>query len=111
MPHRTLPDASGFNVYTREVDDVLLRHPGIREAAAVAVPDARSGEAIVACVVRGDPELTEAAVIAHARTSLTAYKVPRRVIFLDALPKTPVGKVLRRVLRERVLELGSSAQA
>lgn len=101
---------SGFNVYPREVDDVLLRHPGIREAAAVAVPDARSGEAIVACVVRGDPELTEAAVIAHARTSLTAYKVPRRVIFLDALPKTPVGKVLRRALRERVLELGSRPQ-
>lgn len=101
---------SGFNVYPREVDDVLLRHRGIREAAAVAVPDARSGEAIVACVVRGDPELTEAAVIAHARTSLTAYKVPRRVIFLDALPKTPVGKVLRRVLRERVLQLGSHPQ-
>ena len=101
---------SGFNVYPREVDDVLLRHPGIREAAAVAMPDARSGEAIVACVVRGDPELTEAAVIAHARTSLTAYKVPRRVIFLDALPKTPVGKVLRRALRERVLELGSHPQ-
>ncbi len=102
---------SGFNVYPREVDDVLLRHPGIREAAAVAVPDARSGEAIVACVVRGDPELTEAAVIAHARTSLTAYKVPRRVIFLDALPKTSVGKVLRRTLRQRVLELGSPSQA
>ncbi|KAA0107793.1 long-chain-fatty-acid--CoA ligase [Methylobacterium sp. P1-11] len=102
---------SGFNVYPREVDDVLMRHPGIREAAAVAVPDARSGEAIVACVVRGDPKLTEAAVIAHARTSLTAYKVPHRVIFLDTLPKTPVGKVLRRALRERVLELGSPLQA
>jgi long-chain acyl-CoA synthetase len=102
---------SGFNVYPREVDDVLLRHPGIREAAAVAVPDARSGETIFACVVRRDPQLTEAAVIAHARASLTAYKVPRRVIFLDALPKTPVGKVLRRVLRERVLELGSSPRA
>jgi long-chain acyl-CoA synthetase len=99
---------SGFNVYPSEIDDVLLRHPGIREAAAIAVPDARSGEAILACVVRRDPQLTEAAVIVHARASLTGYKVPRRVIFLDALPKTPVGKVLCRALREMVAELGSA---
>ncbi|GJE45750.1 AMP-binding protein [Methylobacterium soli] len=99
---------SGFNVYPSEIDDVLLRHPGIREAAAVAVPDARLGETILACVVRCDPDLTEAAVIAHARASLTGYKVPRRVIFLDALPKTPVGKVLRRALREMVTELGGT---
>ncbi|WHQ70180.1 AMP-binding protein [Methylorubrum extorquens] len=96
----------GFNVFPSEVDDVLLRHPGIREAAVVAVPDAHSGEAILACVVRQNPHLTEAEVIAHARASLTGYKVPRRVVFLDVLPKTPVGKVLRRVLRDALVEPG-----
>ena len=99
---------SGFNVYPSEIDDVLLHHPGIQEAAAIAVPDAHSGEAILACVVRRDSQLTEAAVITHARASLTGYKVPRRVIFLDALPKSPIGKVLRRALRERVVELGGA---
>jgi acyl-CoA synthetase (AMP-forming)/AMP-acid ligase II len=89
--------------------DDVLRPLGIR--AAVAVRDARLGEAIFACVVRRDPKLTEAAVIAHPRALLTADKVPRRVIFFDALPKTPVGKVLRRAVREYVLELGSYPQA
>ncbi|MGE7416437.1 AMP-binding protein [Methylobacterium tarhaniae] len=96
----------GFNVYPSEIDEVLLSHSGIQEAAAIAAPDARSGEAILACVVRRDPNLTEAAVIAHARALLTGYKVPRRVVFLDTLPKSPVGKVLRRVLRETVADPG-----
>lgn len=77
----------GFNVFPSEVDDVLLRHPGIREAAVVAVPDAHSGEAILACVVRQNPHLTEAEVIAHARASLTGYKVPRRVVFSMFSPR------------------------
>jgi long-chain acyl-CoA synthetase len=95
---------SGFNVYPTEVEEVLFRHPGILEAAVVGLPDAQSGEVPVACVVRRDAALTEAAVIAHARANLAAYKLPRRVVFVDALPKTPVGKVLRRDLRARLTE-------
>ncbi|GEP12650.1 AMP-binding protein [Methylobacterium gnaphalii] len=100
---------SGFNVYPSEIDDVLTRHYGILEAAAVSVPDPETGEAIIACVVRRDLNLTEAAVIEHARASLTRYKVPRCVVFLDTLPKTPVGKVLRRVLQEQVGKLAERA--
>ena len=91
---------SGFNVYPNEVEDVLAGHPGIAEVAVVGVPDAAAGEAVVAYVVRRDASLSAEAVRGHARTALTGYKVPRRVVFRDALPKTPVGKVLRRALRE-----------
>ena len=94
---------SGFNVYPNEVEDVLAMHPGVLEAAVIGVPDAHSGEVVTAYVVRKDPALTEAALRAHCRGLLTAYKVPRRVVFRDSLPKTNVGKVLRRVLRDEAL--------
>lgn len=93
---------SGFNVYPNEVEEVLFRHSGILEVAVVGVADAQSGEAVLACVVRRDPALSEADIIGFARENLAAYKVPRRVMFVDDLPKTPVGKVLRRELRDNL---------
>ena len=90
---------SGFNVYPNEVEEVLAAHPGVTEAAVIGVPDDASGEAVKAYVVPSDPGLTEAALRAHAKAHLTAYKVPRRVEFRDALPKSNVGKILRKDLR------------
>lgn len=91
---------SGFNVVPNEVEDVVASHPGVLEVAAVGIPDERSGELVKIFVVRRDASLTEAAIIAHCRENLTAYKVPHRVEFRDELPKTNVGKILRRQLRE-----------
>jgi long-chain acyl-CoA synthetase len=93
---------SGFNVYPNEVEEVVASHPGVLEVAAVGVPDAHGGEAVKIFVVRKDPSLTREALIAHCRKSLTAYKVPHLVEFRDELPKTSVGKILRRALREPV---------
>jgi long-chain acyl-CoA synthetase len=91
---------SGFNVYPNEVEDVLASHPGVLEVAVVGVPDPQSTEAVAAYIVKKDPALDEDSVKAHARANLTAYKVPRHVFFRESLPKTNVGKVLRRMLRE-----------
>ena len=91
---------SGFKVYPNEVEDVVTQHPGIVEAAAIGVENAQSGEAVKLFVVRKDPSLTAAAVIAFCRENLTGYKVPRHVEFVDELPKSNVGKVLRRALKE-----------
>jgi long-chain acyl-CoA synthetase len=91
---------SGFNVYPNEVEEVAVEHPGIAEAAAVAVPDEHSGEAVKLFVVRKDPNLTEADVKAHCAKGLTNYKRPKIVVFKDELPKTNVGKILRRELRD-----------
>jgi long-chain acyl-CoA synthetase len=91
---------SGFNVYPNEIESVIATHPGVLECGAVGVPDDKSGEAVKVVIVRKDPELTKEAVIEHCKTQLTGYKLPRHVEFRDALPKTPVGKVLRRDLRE-----------
>ncbi|WP_119155099.1 AMP-binding protein [Caldimonas tepidiphila] len=91
---------SGFNVYPNEVEDVIAKHPGVLEAAVVGVPDPRSGERVKLVVVRRDPALTAEALLAFARAELTGYKVPQIVEFRDVLPKTNVGKVLRRELRE-----------
>jgi long-chain acyl-CoA synthetase len=93
---------SGFNVYPNEVEDVLVKHPGVMEAAVIGLPDENSGEAVVAYVVRKDPSLTPDDLRLFCRENLTAYKVPRRVEFRDSLPKTNVGKVLRRVLKDEV---------
>ncbi|MQY50485.1 long-chain-fatty-acid--CoA ligase FadD [Rhodocyclus tenuis] len=93
---------SGFNVYPNEVEDVVALHPGVLEVAALGVADARSGEAVKIFVVRKDPALTAADLIAHCRESLTGYKVPHIVEFRDELPKTNVGKILRRALRDDV---------
>jgi long-chain acyl-CoA synthetase len=92
-------NVSGFNVYPNEVEDVAMGHPGVLEAGAVGVPDAKTGEAVKLVVVRKDPTLTEADLIAYARQYLTGYKIPRHVEFRDALPKTNIGKILRRELR------------
>ncbi|MCE5232068.1 MAG: AMP-binding protein [Mizugakiibacter sp.] len=92
---------SGFKVFPNEVEDVLALHPGVLEAAAIGVPDVRSGEAVKVVVVRRDAMLTEGDVLAHCKQHLTAYKVPRIVEFRnEPLPKTNIGKILRRALRE-----------
>lgn len=91
---------SGFNVYPNEVEDVLAGHPGVLECAVVGEPHAECGESVVAHVVLKDPGVLPDALRAHARSQLTPYKVPRRIVFHDTLPKTNVGKVLRRALRE-----------
>ncbi len=91
---------SGFNVYPNEVEEVAVSHPGVAEAAAIAVPDEHSGEAVKLFIVRKDPNLTEADVKAHCATGLTNYKRPKIVVFRDDLPKTNVGKILRRELRD-----------
>lgn len=92
-------NVSGFNVYPNEIEDVLASHPEILEAGVVGVEDERSGEAVKAVVVRKDPSLTEDQVITHCREQLTGYKVPHIVEFREELPKTNVGKILRRELR------------
>ncbi|SEH28212.1 long-chain fatty acid--CoA ligase [Rhizobium sp. NFR12] len=91
---------SGFNVYPNEVEEVVASHPGVLECAAVGVKDEHSGEAVKVFVVRRDPELTEANIKAHCIANLTNYKRPRFIEFRDALPKTNVGKILRRELRQ-----------
>ena len=93
-------NVSGFNVYPTEIEDVAMGHPGVLEAGAVGVPDAKTGEAVKLVVVRKDMGLTEAELIAYCRRYLTGYKRPRHIEFRDALPHTTVGKILRRELRE-----------
>ena len=90
---------SGFNVFPNEVEDVLAKMPGIKEAAVIGVPDGAAGEAPKAFVVRSDPALTVEAVRAYAKQHLTGYKVPKFVEFRDDLPKSNVGKILRKDLR------------
>ncbi|SFM94378.1 AMP-binding protein [Variovorax sp. OV329] len=90
---------SGFNVYPNEVEAVLSSHPGVTECAVVGMPDARTGEAVHAFVVPRAAGLSTDELIAHCRAQLAAYKVPRRIEFVAQLPKSPVGKVLRRLLR------------
>ena len=92
---------SGFNVYPNEVEDVVTQMPGILECAAVSVPDAKAGEAVKLVIVRSDPNVTEAQVRAYCETQLTGYKRPKIVEFRTDLPKTPVGKILRRELRDK----------
>ncbi|MDM4767000.1 long-chain-fatty-acid--CoA ligase [Pelomonas sp. SE-A7] len=92
---------SGFNVYPNEVEDVLTQMPGILEAAAVGIPDAKAGEAVKVVLVKKDPNVTEADVRAFCEANLTGYKRPKVVEFRTELPKTPVGKILRRELRDK----------
>jgi len=93
---------SGFNVYPNEVEGVVAQMPGVLEVAAVAQPDERSGEVVALFIVRKDPALTVEQVIAYCRKELTGYKVPKAVYFRDELPKTNVGKILRRNLRDEL---------
>jgi len=90
---------SGFKAYPTEIEDAVMLHPDVQDAGAVGVPDARSGEAVVLFVVKKDPALTAEAVLAHCRQHLTGYKLPRRIEFRERLPKTLVGKILRRELQ------------
>ncbi len=91
---------SGFNVYPNEIENVIVEMPGVLEAAAIGLPDDRSGEIVKVFVVRKDPALTEQDVIDYCKKNLTGYKRPRIVEFRDDLPKTNVGKILRRALRD-----------
>jgi len=91
---------SGFNVYPNEVEGVVMTHPGVAECAVVGVPDDKSGEAVRLVIVRKDPNLTKEDIIAYCKTQLTGYKRPHQIDFRDSLPKTPIGKILRRELRD-----------
>ena len=91
---------SGFNVYPNELESVVASHPGVLECGAVGIPDERTGEAVKVVIVRKDPSLTPESVVEHCRGQLTGYKLPRQVEFREVLPKSPIGKVLRRDLRE-----------
>jgi long-chain acyl-CoA synthetase len=91
---------SGFNVYPNEIEDVVMMHPGVLECAAVGVRDAHSSETVKLFVVRKDPELSEKDVRAHCQQNLTGYKCPKYIEFRGELPKTNVGKILRRALRD-----------
>ncbi len=91
---------SGFNVYPNEVEEAVAMHPGVRDVAAIGVADEHSGEAVKIFVVRKDPALTEHMLIEHCRGVLTGYKIPRHIEFRDDLPRTNVGKILRRALKE-----------
>jgi long-chain acyl-CoA synthetase len=92
---------SGFNVYPNEIEDVIAMMPGVLEVAAVGVPDEKSGEAVKVVIVKKDPNLTAEQVKAHSRENLTGYKQPKIVEFRAELPKTNVGKILRRELRDQ----------
>ena len=92
---------SGFNVYPNEVEDVVTQMPGILECAAIGVPDAKAGEAVKLVIVRSDPAVTEADVRKYCEANLTGYKRPKVIEFRTDLPKTPVGKILRRELRDK----------
>ena len=91
---------SGFNVYPNEIEDVVAMHPGVLEVACIGLPDDKSGEVVKVFVVRKDPNLTERDIIEHCKANLTGYKVPKFVEFRNELPKTNVGKILRRALRD-----------
>ena len=91
---------SGFNVYPNEVEGVIASMPGILECGVVGVPHERSGETVKAVIVLKDPSITKEDVVKYCRTQLTGYKIPKQIVFVDALPKTAVGKILRRELKD-----------
>ncbi len=95
---------SGFNVYPNEVEDVVAAHPGVLECAVVGIPDEKTGEAVKLVVVKKDASLTEEALRQFCHDNLTGYKRPKVIEFRTELPKTPVGKVLRRELRNKVIQ-------
>jgi long-chain acyl-CoA synthetase len=99
---------SGFNVYPNEVEDVLVTHPKVLEAAAIGVPDDKSGEVVKVFIVKKDPSLTEDEVKTFAKQGLTGYKLPKYVEFRSELPKSNVGKILRKDLRDQDLKKGQS---
>ncbi len=100
---------SGFNVFPNEVEEVIASHPGVLECAVIGVPDPKSGEAVKAFIVKKDPNLTAQDVLKFCATELTGYKVPKIVEFRTELPKTPVGKILRRELRDEGQKAAAAA--
>jgi len=92
---------SGFNVYPNEIEDVVAACPGVMECAAIGIPDDKTGEAVKLFIVKKDPGLTEETVRAYCRENLTGYKNPKQIVFRDSMPKTNVGKILRRELRDK----------
>ncbi|ROR14808.1 long-chain acyl-CoA synthetase [Erwinia sp. JUb26] len=102
---------SGFNVYPNEIEDVLMLHPKVREAAAIGVPNDVAGESVKICVVKKDPSLTKEELIAHCKKYLTGYKIPKIVEFREELPKTNVGKILRRELRDEAIKAAQKPAA
>jgi len=94
---------SGFNVFPNEVEEIIASHPGVVEVGVIGKPDEHSGEVVMAIVVKKDESLTEEALRDYCRESLTSYKVPKSIIFTDELPKTNVGKILRRELRDQYI--------
>ncbi|MEM6159091.1 long-chain-fatty-acid--CoA ligase FadD [Erwinia sp. P6884] len=100
---------SGFNVYPNEIEDVLMQHPKVREVAAVGVPNDITGETVKICVVKKDASLTQEELIAHCKKHLTGYKIPRVVEFRSDLPKTNVGKILRRELRDEAIRTAKAS--
>jgi long-chain acyl-CoA synthetase len=100
---------SGFNVYPNEVEAIIAKHPGVLDAAVVGVPDPLCGEAVVAFVAKKDPALTEEQVRQHCKQSLTNYKVPKTIVFQQDLPKSNVGKILRKDLKDAAVRAQQSA--
>jgi long-chain acyl-CoA synthetase len=100
---------SGFNVYPNEIEGVVAMHAGVLECAAIGIPDPKAGEAVKLFIVKKDASLTKEDVIAHCRTHLTAYKCPRDVEFRAELPKSNVGKILRRELRDEARKQAAQA--
>jgi long-chain acyl-CoA synthetase len=100
---------SGFNVYPNEIEDCLADHPGILESAVIGVPNEATGEAVKAFVVLKDRSLSKDDIRTHCKAHLTAYKVPKIVEFRDTLPKSNVGKILRKDLRAE--EMRSATEA
>lgn len=92
---------SGFNVYPNEIEDVVAHHPKVQEVACIGVKSEKTGEALKLFVVRKDNSLTKDELVDYCRTQLTGYKVPREIEFRDELPKSNVGKILRRELRDK----------
>ena len=92
---------SGFNVFPNEIESVISEHPDVLEVGVVGKPDEKSGESVMAVIVKKNPDLTEDAIKTFCRENLTAYKIPRSIIFANELPKTNVGKILRREIRDK----------
>ncbi len=102
---------SGFNVYPNEIEQVITTHPGVVECAAVGVPDERSGEAVKVFVVRKDPALTVEQLMEFCKENFTGYKKPKYIEFRDELPKSNVGKILRRELRDAAVAAAQARSA
>ena len=102
---------SGFNVYPNEIEQVITTHPGVVECAAIGVPDERSGEAVKVFVVRKDPALTVERLMEFCKENFTGYKKPKYIEFRDELPKSNVGKILRRELRDAAVAAAHARSA